>query len=428
MRQRFLAYYAALPDPRTEAISVDWFKQIETEYPNLLAALELALAHTETAPVALTISTKIWLYWFRGGYWREGLHWLTTTLDRTTGANELRAWAYLWASVLAFRLGRPEQGMSLLQPGRQMAEHLDFKEGLAIVLQTASFVAETYKEKAALLEQSLTYSRAVPQSLTLLYSLYLYGDAAREHGRLDQAEALYREALAKATERGYLDIMTYAVGNLGRLALLREQDTLAKPQLEKAVALARESSNRVSIADWLLPLGRVALYRREFQQATVYLQECYDLWHEMGIEIGKANALNALAELALATEDQRRAAQCLHDSLSLWVGIWQSQPLQQTDMLRRIVDCLLTLGRLASLTGRSSEVVTILTSAEQIRSSIEYHLEPAVENACQTALDTTHQSLSRAEFEEAWARGQALSLDNTFNLAYHLLKQAFDGN
>jgi hypothetical protein len=93
-------------------------------------------------------------------------------------------------------------------------------------------------------------------------------------------------------------------------------------------------------------------------------------------------------------------------------------------MLRGIVDCLLTVGRLAFPTGRNPEVVTILASAEQIRSSIEYYLEPPVENACQTALDTTRQSLSRAEFEEAWASGQSLSLDNTFNLAYHLLKQA----
>ncbi|MBE7553052.1 MAG: AAA family ATPase [Anaerolineales bacterium] len=418
-RQRFLAYYVTLPDPRTDIISVDWFKQIESEYPNLLAALEVALTQPETAPLALTISTKIWLYWFRGGYWQEGLHWLTIILNRTAGMSELRAYAYLWAAVLAFRLGRPEQGMSLLQTGRQMAERLDFKEGLALVLQTASFATETYEEKAALLEQSLSYSRAVPRSLVLLYSLYLYGDAAREHSHLDQAEGLYREALAQATERGYLDIIIYAGGNLGRLALLRGQMALAKPQLEKAVAFARESGNRVNIADWLLPLGWVALYRREMQQATVYLQECYDLWQEMGIEMGRANALNALAELALATSDLRQATRYLHDGLSLWFGLWQSRSLQTLDLLRGIIDCLLSVGRLA----HPAEAVTLLASAEQIRSSIVYHLEPPYESAYLTTLSNARQSLPPAEFERAWTGGQSLSLDNTFNLALLCLEQ-----
>jgi hypothetical protein len=195
---------------------------------------------------------------------------------------------------------------------------------------------------------------------------------------------------------------------------------LAKPQLEKAVALAREGGNRVSLADWLLPLGRAALYRSEFKQAIAYLQECYDLWHDMGVEGDQANALTALAALALATAEPERAARYLNDSLSLWVDLWQRQALHLTVMLRGIVDCLLTIGQLA----HPAEAVTLLAAAEQIRASLEYRLEPAVESARQATLNSARQALSEAAFDGTWADGQSLSLADTFNLAYHLLGQA----
>jgi tetratricopeptide (TPR) repeat protein len=233
---------------------------------------------------------------------------------------------------------------------------------------------------------------------------------------------LYREALARATERGYLDIMIYAGGNLGRLALLRGQAALAKPQLEKAAALARESGNRVTLADWLSPLGRAALYRREFQQATIYLQECYDLWQEMGIAAGQAEALTALAELALARGNLDTATPYLRASLALWLDLWQRQSHQLTAMLRGLVDCWLAVGCLAGEIRPSPEVVAILAAAEQIRSSIEYRLDPAVEVARQLALKTARETLSPAEFEAAWAKGQSLGLDGGFNLAYRLLE------
>jgi predicted ATPase/DNA-binding SARP family transcriptional activator/Tfp pilus assembly protein PilF len=319
-----------------------------------------------------------WFAWFKDGSWSEGHDWFTRALAASGADAPDRALALALAAQLSSRLRNyptmiveANEARTLIQPGG---------DPVVLMLTTIAqaFATRGYEEESALLEQCIALSHAHTSPIGLAVASFLYGDVAREHGDLEKAEALYRQTLQVSTTAGFLDLMAYAIGNLGRLALHKGDYQTAREHFERSLALAYELESRVTMADWLVRLGMTALYEGDHVQARSYLEQSLNLWQEIGNAIGIADALCCLADLAFHEGDFEQARRLVAQSLERWTTMLNETDSRRHNLLRGIAECLLVLGKLAAAQSLPHSALKAFTLAESIREEIGFHLEPRI--------------------------------------------------
>jgi tetratricopeptide (TPR) repeat protein len=178
-------------------------------------------------------------------------------------------------------------------------------------------------------------------------------------------------------------MMISPLGNLGRLAMYRDDYDRAAALLQQAIAIGRPSGNRVAIADCLIYLGTLELYRGEYGAASEQLEETLALFRDVGNQMGIAHASHCLADLALHQGNYERAAKLVSNSLSMsqrFLGNFSNREFS--------TERLLIVGKLALAHEDYQEAARLFGAAEALREQNGYLLEP----------------LPRAEYKEAVAQ------------------------
>jgi hypothetical protein len=84
---------------------------------------------------------------------------------------------------------------------------------------------------------------------------------------------------------------------------------------------------------------------------------------------------------------------------------------------RQLAECVEGLASVSALQGRRAHAVRLYSAAAALRDSIGAPLWP-LEHATQSvALDELRRALGRSAYEEAWAEGRRLTLDDAVSLA-----------
>jgi predicted ATPase/class 3 adenylate cyclase len=101
-------------------------------------------------------------------------------------------------------------------------------------------------------------------------------------------------------------------------ALMRQGDfDAARPQLEKALEIARKTSLRRVEAESLRDLGTICYEQSNFDQAQVYYEQALQLAREIGDRLGEGYALNNLGLVARRQADYARARDYHEQSLRI---------------------------------------------------------------------------------------------------------------
>jgi tetratricopeptide (TPR) repeat protein len=135
----------------------------------------------------------------------------------------------------------------------------------------------------------------------------IYGDRLREAGRIEEAEAQYRQSLDVWQRMGNVDGIAYPIGNLGRLALQAGRIQEAYECFSESVAIARAIGNGVGIVDWLPQLGNALLTMGDVTQAEACYDEVLALCEEMGNQVAAADALAYLGYTVLVKGEREGA-------------------------------------------------------------------------------------------------------------------------
>jgi predicted ATPase/DNA-binding XRE family transcriptional regulator len=379
LRREHAAYYCTLAKEadaaywRSGQARQDVLRPLDPERDNLLVALGWALAEQDAA-VGLRLGGALGIWFF----------------FRASGEGQ---------RLLERLLGLPEAAVPGAARGRAL-----WSAGNCAIGQTESRAAVAYLEEAA---ACLRVAEDLPALIHTLGLLAVLLPAAEG----DRAQALAEETIRLARAVGGPFDIAWAEEFAG--AALREHGgnrTAVRGHFEEARRGARALD-----ADWLAGaalanLGKLAAAEGQHEEARALLHEALPLFEALGDRVEAAECCIGLAQVAATADDQDEAA-----------AQWRRALLaaQESGSATYTVHCLTAIAGLLSTQQRPEQAVRLLAASDGLRQALEQnrYFGSQFQTIFGQALAATEAALSAVAFAQAWAAGQALSLDQATDLA-----------
>ena len=238
-----------------------------------------------------------------------------------------------------------------------------------------------YQQAASRLEQSLALARELNDTQSMIEVLGDLGQAARMQGDLRQAGMFFEESLALSTEVGDRSAVEWSLSSLGAVAYVQGDEARATRLLETSLALARELGGKACMGWDLTFLGRVATAQGDYNQAAAQLAEALTLFGELRYKDAIAFTLEGFAGLAVASA--------------------QAQATAAAD------------ARASAL-----HAARLFGAGEVLREKINLPMSPVDRPDYERDVAAAHALLDETAFEEAWAEGRTMTLEQA--VAYAL--------
>jgi predicted ATPase/class 3 adenylate cyclase len=276
------------------------FSKIDTDHPNVLAALD----HLEqTDPdAALELAAALGRFWRIRGYWRTGCerleraYNLAQDTDTATGATALR-----YLGQMKVRCGLRDDGIAMLRRAIRGSDELGVPDlrGAARLDLVSLLQRDGEWEEAATLNAATQQIAAASPDNHLLQArcLELAGRDALHRGDHDQALAVLADALVSYDAGGHRLLQTSILTSLGNLALDGGRHEVARNYYVKADTLAREAKDVHAEIVTLANLANVAHQLGDFVSARAYYEETLRLARERFDLAEEARTVGMLALL-----------------------------------------------------------------------------------------------------------------------------------
>jgi predicted ATPase/DNA-binding CsgD family transcriptional regulator len=318
-----------------------WCDRLESEHPNLRAALTWFLTSGELVP-ALRLAGALGRFWEARGHRTEGRRWfadLLTAADRESAAIVpplVRAKAELWAGVLAYWQDDYQEVDAILARALPRFDAAGDDWGAALALLTLGQSA-TYQGKlpegCALIRASLDRFRAIDDAWGIAVAQSVLVNPLLEAGDLASVEQLLAENIPLVRTVGDPNLLTLNLINLGWLASWRGDDIAAEQALTESLDLFRECGDRRSAPYTLNLLALVAWRRGERGRASSLLVEGLTLSRDLGTKLGVLNSFVALSTVAVTDAKFDSAARLLGAADAIRAAIGSPiQPVERPEI------------------------------------------------------------------------------------------------
>jgi predicted ATPase len=269
--------------------------EIESDYPNIRAALEFASGQDDPGLVqdGLELATAIDWFWGWRGTLAEGVLHLDRLLaakpGTAAGADPLiRARAMLSACTRACFSGDYERTDELGRAGLELCRRLGDHAGMARALRFLGESAMGRGNHATAEEhfdQSLAAAKLAADPQSQAEALHMLGDVYRYRGRLTAARERLRQAVRLYRVVGSLDHAASALHSLGEAERDAGRIELARQLFTLALREHRPFRNRRAMAYDLEGLAVAEALSGRARQALVYLDAAQRLRDEAGSPI-----------------------------------------------------------------------------------------------------------------------------------------------
>jgi predicted ATPase/transcriptional regulator with XRE-family HTH domain len=242
---------------------------------------------------------------------------------------------------------------------------------------------------------------AVPMSVRLV-ALFGASQFALTQGDHTQAQVWAHECLALAQRSGDLSMAGTALTLLAGTAQAQGDLVGATVLYEESLVRYREGGVDVGVGRVLINLGNLWVMRGDYARALPLLEQSLVDGRASGSSWAIANGLNSLAHLAWAQGDFRRAVALHRESLPLYREIGNKGYLAL---------CLEGLAAAHLGEGHYEKSAWLCAAAATLRVQAHAPLPKPEQEAYDRTVAAARATLGNATFAEAWARGQALSMD-----------------
>ncbi len=379
-----------------------WNRRLENELENIRTALAWAYENGE-AESGLRLAAAIWIFWFRRGYMREGLEWLTIGLAKTEGVTPVRTNALLGRVVFCANVGDKNTGL-YLQEAFAYATQLGLKEFMAQCHLDMTFSIYDLASAAIHFETALTLLRDTDRTDWLALNLEQYADRLRTQGHPARAETLYLESLAVADANQSQPQRINPLSNLGRLAVLRGDYQQARKFMEEAVDAARMLGNRVDIGERLVHLGMLECYERHFDEAERLLEETLSIWREIDHAMGISHVLHCLADLSIQRGAFDQAIPLLSECLKL-----SSQHIGNIANLEFNIVRLLLVATIAVHFGANEAATVLLGATESFKVTTGFAFDPVPKVEYDRLIAALRRKGDQLEYLTLWNQGALMT-------------------
>lgn len=352
-----------------------WMNWLEDENDNIRAALSWAIEQRDTES-GLRIAAALFQFWWVRSYIREGFTWYQRMLllhEDVPIPLPLYINALTNAAFLAFNLRDP-------QTAKEWAQR-------AVVLCEAA--GEAGKP-------------------LLGYALSALGSAAMAVGDVPTVFAVNERVLELICNDGDITKIGATHFVLGMTAMTLGKYDVAHTHLNNALAFAREGGNLHRIGRVLNSMGDLARCEERLEQARSWYEESLSLLRSLGDVQGLADTLRNLAVVCLRQGGIERAYTLLCESVE------RNQAQDDREALGHSLQGFATLAAVVGLAEESAQLLGWAVSA------IGVELQGADKLEFDYCKGLIRQKLSEAAFERAWAKGQALPMEQAVALVLSL--------
>jgi predicted ATPase len=351
----------------------DWLQRLEDDHDNLRQSLDWFLAHGE-AVLAGRLAAALWLFWWMHGHFSEARRWLRRALE--AGSDE---------------------------PSETRAKLLDGAGYLAF--------EQSDDEAVGLLEASLSCAREVGATSTAaIAAAHVCAVLAwAQSGQADRQAALAAgdEAVHLARQAGDGYALAVALNNLGATHYLLGDTERAAAYAQESLELRRRLGDISGIALSLLNLAGHALGKGDANRAAALYTEAADIASAIG---DKRHLCFAHGGLALVASRERRWEDAeTHARASLRLARELGDKLA-------MVEAVFCLGGIAAATGDPARAARLAGAAELHHP----HLAPegmTLDDEVRASTETAKAASDPGIWQEAWAAGNAMSLDEAADYA-----------
>jgi predicted ATPase/class 3 adenylate cyclase len=231
------------------------------------------------------------------------------------------------------------------------------------------------------------------------------GQIALQQGDIAGAREWHDVALSVARADGDLGMVGNILCDLANVALLEGDGERAVALCEESLALRRRSGHPGAIGHALINLAEVLRFRDELGRASEVLTEC--LASDLDADL-LLTARFDKAMLELERGDMDQAFVLLVGSLNDWMAL-------RADVY--VSSCLVGLAGVARLKGDAGRAAKLLGAAHSVLAPGGGRLWPADERTRSRIHARTRGDLGEAKFEDAFAAGGALPLEEAAALA-----------
>jgi ATP/maltotriose-dependent transcriptional regulator MalT len=257
-------------------------------------------------------------------------------------------------------------------------------------------------------QEALDLYQGLGNQTGVAFALNNLGCHADRQGAYEQAVKYFEEALDLYKELGDSRGMMIVLNNLGNTTRDQGDQLRAADLYEQGLTLARQSKDKLLIGVLLSNLGELAHDRSDHAQAIAHMEEAVPLFQELGDRQISSVMKRILGEIARAQGNLVQAARHFDESLKLGREMGDMHGLAQS---------LLGLAKVVGKGGDPQSAARLLGAAESLRRSNDEQLPPAEQAEYDQDLAALRARLGEAEFSQAWAAGQILTLEQVFELA-----------
>ncbi|MFN8472627.1 MAG: adenylate/guanylate cyclase domain-containing protein [Anaerolineae bacterium] len=228
-------------------------------------------------------------------------------------------------------------------------------------------------------------------------------------GEYDLARQLSEEAYALSQSTGDLMARARAVRTLASVAMVNSEVLKARSLYEESLDLSREINDLEGIAAGLNNVALTHGMQGDTDYADKLFAEAVEIGKQMKDIRVQARTLQFWAALSFLRGDETAAQEHVREALVL---------LQRIGDIWYIMLCLLITAGVLSRQGLSDRATRLLAAFETWRTSIGVSTIGPYQIAYDEALATAHAKLDDAAFQDGWAEGQSMTLDEA--IAYAL--------
>jgi predicted ATPase/DNA-binding NarL/FixJ family response regulator len=380
--QRHSHHFLALAEQAKEMLDgpdqAVWLARLDDEQDNLRTVFERAIAQRQ-ADTALRLGAALWRFWRQRGHLSEGRAALERALAIEGDIDlSVKAAATHFLGNLDLDLNEFPAASSRFRDSLALWQLLDNHDGIARSLNSLGLIGWNTGD---------------------------YRSAANH----------FQDALAIWTAIGDAPGAAMAQHNLGNLAATEGTYPLARSHHEQALALHRQQGNIDGIAYSLWAIATVALLEGEAATAENVFRESIAIFRELGDRQGEAYVLRGLARVSQRTGNAGETLRLFHEVLALRQSLGERN---------EVIECLEEIASVLTRQGRIEQAIRLLGAADALRAAISLAPWAAEQQEIAQTLALVRRVVSSEAFEEAWASGRRLTLDQAMTEALALTSDA----
>ncbi len=284
----------------------EFLDRLEADHDNLRAALSWLLDRDPEN--ALTLAHALILFWYTRGHVREGRDGVLAALEQASPTpTATRAGALDWAGYLSGELG--EDGRGLAEEAVACAREANAAAAVALALSHLVFVLgdDRFDEGVVLLEEARVLAEQAGDPFVLGTVLNNLGVWTGQQD-MERARVFYEESYRIRAEMGDVSRMALSLTNLSWALFETGHVSQARDFATEALGLARDVGDRRHTHAALDNLGWIALAAGRMGEARALFKEALTNAQEIANVAATRGTLYGLAAVAAATGDGRLAA------------------------------------------------------------------------------------------------------------------------